>query len=67
MTNIETDMKSDAAMGLCKSVGLLGVFGCITMADVQSFFAILSYIAGGLYAAINAYVLWRDKVRRKRR
>lgn len=60
-------MKSEAAVGLCKSIGLLGFFGCITIAEVQSFFAILSYIAGGTYAVINAYVLWRDKIKRRKR
>ncbi len=67
MTNIENNMKSEAAVGLCKGIGLLGFFSCIQIADVQAFFAICSYIAGGLYAGFNAYIVWRDKIKRRKK
>lgn len=67
MTNIENNMKSDAAVGLCKGIGLLGIVCGIQLSDVQAVFAILASLAAGIYATMNAYVLWRDKIKRRKR
>lgn len=38
-------------------------FGSVKLADVQAVVAILSGLVVGTLAALNAYVVWRDKIR----
>jgi len=37
----------------------------LTMADVQVFVSIASGLAVAVYTALNIYVLWRDKIKRR--
>lgn len=51
---------------IAKPVGLVAAwFGTMTIADAQAIVAILSGLCVGAYAAMQGYVLWRDKIKRK--
>ena len=44
---------------------VLGWLASIQLADVQVAVSIISGLLVAAYTALNGYVLWRDKVRRK--
>ena len=68
MTNIENEMsdKSEAVAGLWKSFLTLGFIGGVQLSDVQTVVAIFASGAAGIYALLNVYVLWRDKIKGKK-